>query len=117
MRAPSPYHSTPDAVVRAMIEARRLIGSPEQWCRARTRDADQRMCLEGALRSATAGDPATLQDCFRILRLLLGIPRDRIRALFDWNDEPGRRHADVLRVLDDAARRAEWIMTPGEVPA
>lgn len=117
MRALSPYHSTPDLVVRALIEARCLIGSPDRWCRGCLRDSEDRMCMEGALRAATAGDPATLQDCLRILRLMLGIPRDRIRALFDWNDLPTRRHADVIQVLDEAAERAEWIMCPGEVPA
>lgn len=114
MRAPSPYQSTPDRVIAAFQEARRLIATPQQWCRGKLTNGGQRLCLEGALRAATDGDPATLSDCMRVLRLMLGIPHDHIRALFDWNDVPGRQHAEVLEVLADAAANAEWFMSPGE---
>lgn len=117
MRAPSPYHSTPDAVVRALIEARRLIGSPDRWRQGTLLDCAGRMCIEGAIRKATVGEPDVMRDCMRILRMILGIPHNRIRALFDWNGQPRRRHSEVTRLLDDAAERAEWIMCPGEVPA
>lgn len=129
MRSALPFQSTPDRVIRVLQDARRLLASPERWCRGRlAQGCDGRhrkvvapdvhsFCLEGAILCAASEDPAAEKDAQRVLREVIGIPRGCCRALFDWNDALTRKHAEVIQALDDAIENAEWIMQPREVLA
>lgn len=131
-RSPPPFHTEPNQVVRALIEARRLISSPGSWWRGSYQSDKGHLCLEAAIRDACEGDRFLCRDAMRVMREVLGIPHvysygteivgrgrqpKRILSLFDWNDAPGRTQQQVIDALDQGIVGADGIMRPREVVA
>lgn len=129
-RGPPPFQVEPYRVTRALVEARRLISSPNSWWRGGYQSGKGHMCLEAAIRDASEGDRFLAFDAMRVMREVLGIRHvhscgtelvgmgrqpSRILSLFDWNDVPGRTQQQVLDALDQGIAAAEWIMQPREV--
>ena len=101
-----------------LVSARVLLSDPQSWTQSvEARGASGRQvhvlgraarsfCLEGAIRRA-AKDNDELVEAIRFR--VLGRARARLGdwcALFEWNDDPTRTHAEVLALLDKAIEAA-----------
>jgi hypothetical protein len=108
-----PWGRTVNALEAVLINARKLIETPERWTKgAFWRDSDGNsngrhegaasMCAWGALRAAdeTRGDLAYVAEA-----LIMGGRFDDER-IEDWNDEPSTTHADVMAAFDLAIQKA-----------
>lgn len=94
-------------VLQILRGARALLERPEAWTQgASHRDADgvacnspdaAARCLSGAMCDTTDG-PLPWDEIYVAFGL---------NSISDWNDSPRRTHAQVLRRLDRAIKRAE----------
>jgi hypothetical protein len=78
------------------------------WCQRRLWDDTGAVCLLGAqlmVLRAGYGTPATASRA-RVLLMEQFTAQGAYRSVDQWNDEPGRRPAEVHRQLDIAAARA-----------
>jgi len=84
--------------LRALRQARRLIESPEKWCKGQYVN-DGRMCVLAAVQHCDWGRPRDGWET-AALRLHELLPKGMTLPVF--NDMPRTTHADVLALLDRA---------------
>ena len=102
--------------IAALKNARLLIHDRESWCqgeaalnlegrRRHPMDRDAcKWCLTGALRCGGIGHAdatAALENELREGGFLVG----NVLTIADWNDQPGRKHAEVLALIDKGIQR------------
>ena len=92
-------------------KVRKLLDSPEKWAQGTMfSDDGKACCLTGATTRVAYGDPynsATIcagirLELNRALRKAIRSTGSRASGIETWNDWHGRRHADVLNVIDIA---------------
>jgi len=76
----------------------RLLGTEQQWCKGRLRDAHGRHCLVGAI-EAVGGRQVLQKPVLQAAREVSGKRYWRIEF---FNDDPRTTHGDVLQVLQRA---------------
>ena len=84
-----------------LIAARKLIEKPEDWFHHGYEEWNGRHCLVTAARLA-AEKPNGLTDWDKCWAAKVALQAVIMDDLIDWNDHPGRTHAEVLRAFDKA---------------
>lgn len=86
-----------------LIAARKLIEKPEDWWDGdHSGRTDTRLCAAlavWAIRKPTQGGKAAYDALVSVTGVEPG-------CLSDWNDAPGRTHAEVLAAFDEAIKAA-----------
>ena len=105
-------------IVSTLKKARKLIEKPENWCQGAfardgrgaatdvgSRDAC-RWCARGAIRENTRDN--WMLESLAFEALVLAVPKGTsMNSPVLFNDEPGRKHAAVLRLFDKALAKLE----------
>lgn len=78
-----------------LIAARKIIETPEKWWRGQRKPKPGQRCIYGAIHAVE--DCVARPAVYRRLQKVVGVER-----LNEWNDAPGRKHAEVLAAFDKA---------------
>ncbi len=82
-----------------LIKARTLIDSPEKWIQGNFCNTEETcFCLVGALNFAYPG--SNISGARMLIKDAAGLGISG--SIPNWNDAPGRTHAEVMEVLDKA---------------
>lgn len=90
--------------VRILIEARKLLEHPDNWAAGDDvsfSDARQ-MCVGLAMQKAYRDSNCREPDIINAAMLFERANDIAGRSIVDWNDAPGRTHAEVLAAFDRA---------------
>jgi hypothetical protein len=85
-----------------------LLASPDKWCKGSYRTPDGRFCIRGAMRAIEGGE--SLKPV--VLQAICDMTDRRYRQIESFNDQPDTKHAEVLRVL----QQARHLMLSGWTP-
>ncbi len=92
-------------VKETLIVARQLLAEPRNW-KQRAFGKDNCFCIVGAVAKALGKPPLDIYDHPVVIALhkasgLTG-EEDHDVQLFSWNDDPDRKHPEILALLDKA---------------
>lgn len=91
-----------------LIAARKLIEKPENWGRLarRYRNNPHSCCVSESLEQVCAGPRGFNTSLFLFAARTFAKAADTPGPITDWNDAPGRTHAEVLAAFDRAIEAA-----------
>lgn len=97
------------SIKETLIKTRELLAQPSNW-QQQGYGKESCFCLVGAIGAALGEPPVTLFDHPILAALVIAGEiegkHDADILVFNWNDEPDRKHDDILALLDKAIENA-----------